>query len=242
MPHYKQLHRGKSLQGAACTWLMVWLATSGAFLIVEGVSAQQSIAPTINAGSIEVPPMPKSDLQSAENNLDKPKHHTVPLPEPVVLPFAEPTSIALPSIGVQSDLIAVGKLPDGTMEVPRAPNFNKAAWYKYSPSPGQYGAAIIVGHVDSSQNNGASVFYNLSRLKIDEPVNVVRADQTTAKFTIRAIRDYGKSSLPDDIIYKPLTDSSELRLITCSGKFDSASRSYESVTVVFATLLQPPLP
>ncbi len=138
---------------------------------------------------------------------------------------------------IASDLITVGKTADGRMEVPKAPNFDKAAWYKYSPSPGQYGASIIVGHVDSYAKNGASVFFNLARLKLGETVVVKRSDQTNATFSVWAVRDYGKTGLPADVIYKPVTNSAELRLITCSGAFDAASQSYENVTVIFATLV-----
>jgi sortase (surface protein transpeptidase) len=165
----------------------------------------------------------------------------VPAPKPanLYLPYAEPTIVSLPSIGVTSELISVGKAADGSMEVPQAPHFDKAAWYRHSPAPGQYGSAIIVGHVDSYASQGASVFFNLAKLKPGDIVTVRRADNVTAVFTVRAIREYHKHELPAEIIYAPVTDSAELRLITCSGPFDKASGNYENNTVVFATLQEP---
>ncbi len=219
--------------GAACVWLITFLTFSGVLSLSSGVSGQQAVPTTKDIGSIESPKLAKQ-LQS-----DSLKD-TYEIPEPEIMPFAEPTSIELPTIGVRSDLIAVGKSADGTMEVPQKPNFDKAAWYRHSPAPGQYGASIIIGHVDSYANdNGASVFFNLAKLKLGDIVRVKRSDQISATFTVRAVRDYGKAGLPADIIYKPVTDSAELRLITCSGKFNRATQSYEGNTVIFATF-QPP--
>jgi hypothetical protein len=210
--------------GAACLWLVLVLGVSGGMSLVSGVEAQRQITPTRSIGELTTP-KPASE-QSAPST-----------PFPSYLPYAVPTAINLPTVGIGSELISVGKTADGDMEVPAYPNFDKAAWYRYSPTPGQYGAAVIIGHVDSYANdNGASVFFNLSKLKLGDPINVQRADGTTASFAVRAVRDYGKNGLPRDVIYVPVTDSAELRLVTCGGNFVKAAGTYDSNTVIFATL------
>ncbi len=220
----KQRLQRNNRPGAACAWLILCLTTTSCLLLIQGVAAQQAVPATENIGNISSPPGPKTIPQNG-----------APLSN--VLSYAEPVSIELPTISIRSDLISVGQLPDGTMEVPQAPNFDKAAWYRHSPAPGQYGASIIIGHVDSyANNNGASVFFNLAKLKLGDTVNVQRSDQKQATFTVWAIRDFGKAGLPPDIIYKPVTDSAELRLITCSGRFNPDTQNYESNTVIFATL------
>src|SRR5579859_599640 len=57
-----------------------------------------------------------------------------------------PISISIPAIGVDSRLLYVGLNPDGTIQVPplNDPRLtDEAAWYKYSPTPGQLGPSVI---------------------------------------------------------------------------------------------------
>ena len=66
-----------------------------------------------------------------------------------------PVSVDIPAIGVSSDLLHLGLNRDGTIQVPSpSTGADEAAWYKYSATPGQRGAAVIEGHVDSTQVAG----------------------------------------------------------------------------------------
>jgi hypothetical protein len=64
-------------------------------------------------------------------------------------------------------------------------------------------------------------------------VYVRRADGTLAEFTVTTVSRYAKDSFPTEAVYGAVPDS-ELRLITCGGTFDYATRSYLSNTVVYA--------
>ncbi len=231
MVRRKRLHGSYGNRpGAACLWLIICMAISGAISMGNGLAQQRQVSPTKNIGAISPAPPGRTTGATA----------TAP-PASRYLPYAEPVAIELPSIGLQSKLIAVGKTPEGSMEVPAKPHFDNAAWYKHSPAPGQYGASIIIGHVDSyASKSGTSVFFNLSKLQLGDRIAVQRADKVTATFIVRAVRDYGQGGLPPDIIYGPMTDSAELRLITCSGRFDTAKQRYEGTTVVFAALAPKP--
>jgi hypothetical protein len=158
-------------------------------------------------------------------------------PAQAFLPYSEPASIDIPAVSIKSTLITVGKTPSGSIAVPEAPDFDKAAWYRYSPTPGQYGVSIIVGHVDSFANDdGASIFYNLPNIKPGQKVSVTRADGSVASFTVYALRQYDKATLPSGEVYDTKQQAAELRLITCSGPFDTASGTYRDNTVIFARL------
>ena len=61
------------------------------------------------------------------------------------------------------------------------------------------------------------------------------ADGITAVFRITGVRQYAKSNFPAKTIYGA-TGHAALRLITCGGVFDYATRNYLSSTVVFASL------
>lgn len=148
-----------------------------------------------------------------------------------------PVSISIPAIGVSSRLLYVGLNPDGTIAVPPLndpPLTNEAAWYKYSPTPGQLGPSVIEGHVDSL-SGGPSVFFRLGALKPGNLVYITLADRQVAVFRITGVRLYAKDKFPTGIVYGN-TDYAGLRLITCGGSFDQQSGHYSSNIVAFGSL------
>lgn len=152
-----------------------------------------------------------------------------------VLKRSVPISISIPAISVTSKLQDLGLNADGTIQVPKpGPLYNEAAWYKYSPTPGQVGPSVIEGHIDSAAD-GPSVFFKLGALKPGEAIDVTLSDGTMAVFTITAVRQYSKTAFPTSTVYGN-TNFAALRLITCSGTFDHATGHYLSNTVVYAQL------
>jgi hypothetical protein len=145
-----------------------------------------------------------------------------------------PVSVYIPAIGVHSELLHLGLNADGSIQVPSlVTSAGEAAWYKYSPTPGQIGASVIEGHVDSY--HGPAVFFRLGALRPGDVIDVTLADGVTAIFRVTGVRDFAKAKFPAGIIYGR-TDYAALRLITCGGSFDSATGHYLSSTVVFASL------
>jgi Sortase domain len=146
-----------------------------------------------------------------------------------------PVSVDIPAIGVHSKLLHLGLNSDGTIQVPSLhAGATQAAWYKYSAMPGQIGASVITGHVDTYR--GPAVFFRLGALHPGNRVDVALADGVTAVFRVTGVRQYAKSRFPAKIIYAA-TGYAALRLITCGGAFDYATRNYLSSTVVFASLI-----
>lgn len=151
------------------------------------------------------------------------------------LPRSDPVSIDIPAIGVSSNLLHLGLNPNGSLQVP--PLFaqpSQAAWYKYSPTPGQIGSSVIEGHIDTYQ--GPSVFFRLGALRPGNQVDVTLADGTMAIFKVTGVRSYPKTSWPWHVVFGS-GDYPALHLITCGGTFDYSTRQYLSNTVVFASLV-----
>jgi Sortase domain len=145
-----------------------------------------------------------------------------------------PVSVDIPAIGVTSRLLHLGLNADGTIQVPSlVTHAGEAAWYKYSATPGQIGASVIEGHVDSYQ--GPAVFYRLGALRPGDTIDVTLADGVMAIFRVTGVRQYVKTHFPAKAIYGA-TNYAALRLITCGGVFDYATGHYLSSTVVFASL------
>ena len=149
---------------------------------------------------------------------------------PYAKPIADPARIVIPAIGVDSKVIRVGLLPDGSMETPP---FGLAGWYELGAVPGAIGPAVIVAHVDTKK--GPDVFFELHDLKAGDRVEVYGSDGEAAVFVVDSQEMVLKSELPTERIWNQ-TDQAVLRLITCGGEFDAASGHYLSNTIVYAHL------
>src|SRR5688572_22488048 len=99
-----------------------------------------------------------------------------------VMSRSRPVSIDIPSIDVRSSLLSLGVNADKTVQVPSGAGYDQAGWYRYSPTPGSLGPAVILGHV--SGTGGASVFYELGRLRPGDRVRVTRRDGSVAIFEV----------------------------------------------------------
>ena len=104
-------------------------------------------------------------------------------------------------------------------------------WFAAGRPPGATGPALLAGHVDSRA--GPGVFFRLRDLRAGDRVDVVRADGSTASFTVTGHVESAKSAFPTDLVYAP-TPGPELRLVTCGGAFDHAARSYLDNIIVQA--------
>lgn len=144
-------------------------------------------------------------------------------------PMGAPVRVAVPAVGIDSDVIGLGLDDDGSMLVPRRPDV--AAWYDGGPLPGRAGPALLVGHLDSQ--DGPAVFYRLREVVPGDRILVSDADGRTVAFEVDAVSDYRKDAFPTRLVFEGVTRP-ELRLITCSGSFDRLRRSYTRNFVVFA--------
>lgn len=143
------------------------------------------------------------------------------------VPSAPPLEVVLPKIGVRSRLVGLRLNLDGTVQVPD--NYGVAGWYRDGPAPGDPGAALILGHVDST--TGPGIFFRLHELRKGDSVLVRRADGTTVGFVVDRVAEYPKARFPAAQVYAG-TARPELRLITCTGDF--ANGHYLDNLVVFA--------
>ena len=145
------------------------------------------------------------------------------------VPRGAPASLTIPAIDVHTRLVGLGLNPDGSLQVPI--DFSVAGWYELGPRPGERGAAVLVGHVDSKQ--GPAVFYRLGELVPGSLVRVGWASGAEVRFRVYAVREYAKAAFPTSLVYGE-TPTPELRLVTCGGPFDRQTGHYLDNVVVFA--------
>lgn len=154
---------------------------------------------------------------------------TAVTPPPVVAP-AEPAGVAIPSIGVSSDLLHLGVAADGSAEVPA--DYALAGWFREGGRPGGRGPTVLVGHVDS--RDGPAVFYRLRDLAPGDAIEVATGDGTVARYAVDRIEQVPKDEFPTFAVFGATADD-VLRLVTCAGDFDRGERSYTDNLVVHAT-------
>ncbi|MFJ2706632.1 class F sortase [Streptomyces sp. NPDC087428] len=142
-----------------------------------------------------------------------------------------PQRIRIATIGLDKALTGLRVQQDGTLAAPGNPA--DVGWWSDGPRPGDPGAAVFVGHVDSA--TGPAAFYGLSSLRPGDRITVRRDDHTDLAFTVRALRSYEKDAFPDSQVYTT-TGPPALRLITCGGTYDRTRGGYLANLVVYATL------
>ena len=149
------------------------------------------------------------------------------------LAFSRPVQIEIPKLDVDAPVMRLGLAANHTVAVPPLENHNLAGWYDGSVTPGQKGTAVILGHVDSI--TGISVFFYIKTLRRGNQIKVMRANGLTAIFTVDGVQKVVKTTFPTSDVYGQVKYPG-LRLITCGGQFDTATRQYLDDIVVYAHL------
>lgn len=232
MTDHEQHRRSVRVPAAA---LAVLLVVAGAIALTIGIRAQKHAPQPPAAAAIPFSSSPiespSSTATASSSNGGKPTAAT----KGPILAASAPTRLDIPEIGVSSNLLQLGLNPDRTVQVPPLGRDSRAGWYRYSPTPGQLGPAVLLGHVDSAEY-GPGVFFRLGALRPGDTLTVTRADHTAAVFRIDRVVSYPKNHFPTIDVYGN-TDHAALRLITCGGKFDLSTRNYESNIVAYASLI-----
>ncbi|SEE31074.1 Sortase family protein [Arthrobacter alpinus] len=169
---------------------------------------------------------------------------TIPVPAPTqaappkiqgeILQESAPVTLSIPDIAVTTNLMALGRDAKGEAEVPPGDAGSPAGWYKYSPTPGELGPSVILGHVNTT-TIAEGVFYRLHELTPGETFSVTRADGSVAVFAVDRSEVFKKDAFPTLAVYGN-TQRAEIRLITCGG-YEPSTGEFTENTVVYGHLL-----
>ncbi|WP_077796274.1 class F sortase [Streptomyces sp. JHA26] len=143
-----------------------------------------------------------------------------------------PVGLRIPAIGVDTPVMRLGLEPDGTVQVPPLTDHDRAGWYRHSPTPGQVGPSVVLGHVTVG-SHGDGVFRHLARLRPGDRIEARLENGTVPVFTVTSVRTVAKAHFPTRDVYGDV-DRPELRLITCGGPHDGDG--YRDNVIVFAEL------
>ncbi|WP_026534328.1 sortase domain-containing protein [Arthrobacter sp. H14] len=144
---------------------------------------------------------------------------------------SQPVSFSIPALDREAKIIETGLRDDQSLEVPPEHEGAPASWFNGSPTPGEVGPSVLLGHVNSLADE-SGVFYNLESLEKGDKISVTREDGTVANFEVYKSELYEKDEFPTKAVYFP-TEEPELRLITCDG-FTESSGQFEKNLVIYA--------
>jgi sortase (surface protein transpeptidase) len=219
--HHKKHQRRRVLAAALVFVALGLFAAAGAVALVHHRTATASIdsaaqterlLPTATGESV---PGAASSASVTGERTDMPR----------------PTRVEVPAIGVSARVVPLGLNPDGTIEVPQ--NYDDTGWFTDAAEPGERGAAVILGHVDSK--SGPAVFFHLRALRRGDAIEITLKDGSKVRYVVTSSLEVAKARFPTKRVYTP-TRRPTLRLITCGGEFDSATGHYLDNYIVFAKI------
>jgi sortase (surface protein transpeptidase) len=177
-------------------------------------------------------PKPKVFAATAVTTVKPPKPRQV---RRVWRQLPRPVHLTIPAIGASAPMIPLGKNADGTMQTPS--NTVDTGWFQPGPGPGEQGAAVVVGHVDSYR--GPGVFFHLRALRRGDAIDITLKNRQKLRFVVTGSKDVSKSRFPASLVFAR-TAVPTLRLVTCGGAFDRSTGHYLNNYIVFARLVGKP--
>lgn len=137
-----------------------------------------------------------------------------------------PIKISIPTFEIEAPIEPVGLDNEGRVDT--IPNALTVGWYKFGPSPGAQGNAILDGHRDWKGELGS--LRSIERLKPGEAVIIAYKDGSQQTFNVETNNTYSLDEVPESVM--ELKGEARVTLITCSGKFVKEKGGYQSRVVV----------
>ncbi|XXM73269.1 sortase domain-containing protein [Lysinibacillus sphaericus] len=143
-----------------------------------------------------------------------------------------PSLVEIPSMDIDTNVIPVGLLENGEMEVPEETDV--VGWYDRGVKVGAKGNAVLAGHVDSKK--GPAIFFYLKNIEIGEKVIVTDEKGMKRTYEVKSKESYPSDEAPIEKIFGP-TDKRNLNIITCTGTFNHDEHLYPDRLVVYTELV-----
>jgi len=177
-------------------------------------------------------PNPSLTISSGSDQPDETKPSNVAQSEYTV-PTDQPRRISIKSVGIDGLIQRVGLTKDNVMAVPS--NVYFAGWYVNSVLPGKPGLSIINGHVSGVYKDG--VFKQMQKVKANDAVEIEFGDRSSKKFIVVETKALPAKQSAQDLFTPHEGITSQLNLVTCDGKFDTTTQSYENRIIVTTKLV-----
>lgn len=144
-----------------------------------------------------------------------------------------PRKISIRSIGIDGCIQKVGIDQNKAIAVPT--NVHVAGWYVNSPSPGEKGVSVIDGHFQGRYSD--AIFDKIKELTIGEDVKIILGDGSERNFKIVSVNNYSVREANTQQYNQLAGVNKQLTLITCGGRYDTKTKSYDKRVIVRAKLI-----
>ena len=144
-----------------------------------------------------------------------------------------PVHLKIPALNIDTAIQSVGKDKTGNMDVPN--NSTDVAWYNLGTVPGDPGNAVISGHYDDKK--GPAIFYKLGKLKKGDSITVTDNNGLDRVFKVIEVASYPYNKAPLNKIFG-FDLNHDLNLITCDGRWNSRTHTYNQRLVVYARMFE----
>ncbi|WNI22635.1 class F sortase [Streptomyces sp. ITFR-16] len=208
---------------------LLWPAAAaglGMLLIYNSIGSQADDKPPAPPAAVA----PAASAPAASSPAAVVPKQSSPSPSPA-LTRSVPTRLRIPAIAVDAPFTPLSIGAGGRLNAPPPNDKNLVGWFKDGATPGERGASIVAGHVDTT--TGPAVFLQLRFLRPGSTVDITRADGVVATFKVDSVEKFSKAKFPDKRVYADTPDA-QLRLITCGGDYDRKAKDYVDNVVVFA--------
>lgn len=205
------------------------LIVAGCSTATESTTTTSVSAPsTTSTSTTTVPPTASPEL-SPLASLTRPLGSAAYDPADHVDAAPAPVALSIPVLGIEgAPIVDVGVAEDGELEIPGA---DAVGWYRFGPSPGEAGSAVLAAHI--AFNRVPGVFRYLADTSVGDRFSVEFDDGSSQTFEIVEEAQYDKQELPFDRVFAK-GGVPFVTLITCGGEFNRSLRSYEDNIVAYA--------
>lgn len=181
---------------------------------------------TFRTGTTNIP-----TNQTLTQTTDTPSEvHPGPVTTEYTVPANQPRVIQIPQLSLEAYVRRVGIDKSSTMVAPD--NIYFTGWYVGSVAPGEKGISIINGHAGGRYEQG--IFRDIITLTADESIRVQMGDLTWREFQVVSAKSYTTSEATAALFKDDQSVENELHLITCDGKFNDRTQTYDRRFIVVA--------
>lgn len=143
-----------------------------------------------------------------------------------------PKQILIPSVNIDGCIQRVGVDQNKAIAVPS--NIHVAGWFVNSVIPGENGVSIIDGHVQGRY--GDAIFGKLKDVSVGEDIKVTFGEGGERNFEVKSVDTYSVEETNKQQYVQLTGVDRQLTLITCGGRYDAQSESYDKRVVIRARM------
>jgi LPXTG-site transpeptidase (sortase) family protein len=148
----------------------------------------------------------------------------------------DPRYFIIPELRVFARVKNLGVTPEGAVDSPK--NIHDTGWYNGSVRPGsKSGSSLILGHL--SGWTGPGVFKNISKMKVGSRFEIEKGSGEKIYYEVTKTEQLPQDQVDmSKILSTEKAGEHDIKLMTCSGKYNRETKEYEERFTVYAKQLK----